>query len=190
MDKDKSDAELVKAFKSGDSRALDRLIDRYKAPLYAYLVRLSRDRGEADDLLQEVFVKVLNKLAAYGERYKFSAWLFTVAHHAVMDRFRANARRKEESLDSAGEDRLPLAYTLASPEPGPDEMLEGAERASAIRAAFDHLSAEQREIFLMRHYSELSFKEISEILDVPIGTVLARMSRAMAKMRQELSSQA
>ena len=181
-----SDAELVKAFKEGDTGALDELIGRYKERLYAYLLRLSRDRDAADDLLQEVFIKVVKRIDSYGEREKFSAWLFTVAHHAAMDHFRSGSRRREESLDTQGEDRTPLAETLSSPEPGPDKLLEDAERAAVLQAAFDRLSSEQREIFLMRHYSGLSFKEIAEILGVPIGTVLARMSRAMAKMRSEL----
>jgi len=183
---DRPDAELVQAFKNGDTSALDLLIIRYKGPLYAYLIRLSRDRDAADDLLQEVFIRVIKKLSGYGEQEKFSAWLFTVAHHAAMDHFRSGSRRREDSLDAAGEDRLPLSDTLASPEPGPDGILEGVERSGAIQAVFDRLSSEQREVFLMRHYSGLPFKEIADILGVPIGTVLARMSRAMAKMRAEL----
>ena len=181
-----TDSELIKAFKEGDPGALDELIGRHKERLYAYLLRLSRDRDAADDLLQEVFIKVIKKLGSYGEREKFSAWLFTVAHHAVMDHFRSGARRREESLDAAGEDSAPRADTLASREPGPDELLDMAERAAVLQAAFDRLSADQRELFLMRHYSGLSFKEIADILGVPIGTVLARMSRAMAKVRSEL----
>ncbi len=183
---DMTDGELIKAFKEGDAGALDGLIRRYKDRLYAYLLRLSRDRNAADDLLQEVFIKVVKKLDSYGEREKFSAWLFTVAHHAAMDHFRSGGRRREESLDAAGEDEFPLSDALASGEPGPDKILEDAESAAVLQAAFDRLSAEQRELFIMRHYSGLSFKEIAEILGVPIGTVLARMSRAMAKMRSEL----
>jgi RNA polymerase sigma-70 factor (ECF subfamily) len=186
MELEKTDAELVKAFKEGDRGALDLLIARYQGRLYAYLARLSGDRGAADDLTQEVFLKVLRKLDSYGEREKFSAWLFTLAHHAAMDRFRSDSRRREESLDAAGEDDLPLAGTLASPEPGPEGALEAAERAGALQAAFDRLSPEQREVFLMRHYSGLSFREIAGILGVPIGTVLARMSRAVARMRREM----
>jgi len=192
-----ADAELVKAFQNGDIAALDGLIARYKGPLYAYLLRLSGDRDASDDLLQEVFIKVIKKLPAYRERGwsppaaddssgKFSAWLFTVAHHAAMDHFRSGSRRREDSLDAAAADGLPLSDTLASREPGPDGILEGAERAGAIQAAFDRLSHEQREVFLMRHYSGLPFREIADILGVPIGTVLARMSRALAKMRVEL----
>ena len=181
-----SDAELVKAFKEGDPGALDELISRYKGPLYAYLLRLARDRDAADDLLQEVFVKVIKKLGAYGEEDKFSAWLYTVAHHAVMDHFRAGARRREDSLYAADGDARPLADTLASREPSPEDAFASAESAGALEAAFARLSPEQREVFLLRHYSELSFREIADILKVPIGTVLARMSRALAKMRQEL----
>lgn len=183
---DISDAGLVKAFREGDTGALEELIGRHKDRLYAYILRLVRDRDAADDLLQEVFIKVIKKLASYGERDKFSAWLFTVAHHAVMDHFRSASARREESLDAGGEEKSPLSDRLASPEPGPDKLLDDAERAAALQAAFDGLSPEQREIFLMRHYSGLSFKEIAEILGAPIGTVLARMSRAMEKMRREL----
>ncbi|MFA7009184.1 MAG: sigma-70 family RNA polymerase sigma factor, partial [Elusimicrobiales bacterium] len=114
-----TDAELIKAYKEGSSGALDELIDRYKPRLYAYLLRLTRDRSASDDLTQEVFIRVIRKLDSYGERQKFSAWLFTVAHHAVMDHFRSGARRREESLDASGEETVPLSASLASPEPGP-----------------------------------------------------------------------
>ena len=181
-----SDAELIKTFKGGDTGALEELIARYKDRLYAYLFRLARDRDAADDLLQEVFIKMIKKLDSYDEREKFSAWLFTVAHHAVMDHFRSGSRRREESLDAADENSVPLSETLASGEPGPDEVLDTAQRAADLQIAFNRLSPDQREIFLMRHYSGLSFKEIADILGVPIGTVLARMSRATAKLRSEL----
>jgi RNA polymerase sigma-70 factor (ECF subfamily) len=195
-----TDAELVKAFQGGDTAALDGLITRYKGPLYAYLLRLTGDRDASDDLLQEVFIKVIKKLPAFRERGwsppaaddssgKFSAWLFTVAHHAAMDHFRSGSRRREDSLDAAAAGSLPLSDTLASHEPGPDGVLEGVQRAGAVQAAFDRLSHEQREIFLMRHYSGLPFKEIADILGVPIGTVLARMSRAVAKLKAELGEE-
>jgi RNA polymerase sigma-70 factor (ECF subfamily) len=181
------DAELVKAFKNGVTGAFDGLVSKYKGPLYAYLLRISHDRDSADELFQEVFIKVFRKLSSYGEREKFSAWLFTVAHHAVMDHFRAGARRREDSLDLSVDGRPSLGDTLASAEPGPEGILERAERAGTVQAAFDRLSPEQREVFILRHYSGLSFKEIAGITGVPIGTVLARMSRGLAKMRGELA---
>jgi RNA polymerase sigma-70 factor (ECF subfamily) len=187
MDNSGTDAELVKAFNNGDAGALNCLIDRYKGPMYAYLLRLCGDRNAADDMFQEVFVKVIRKLSSYCEREKFSAWLFTVAHHTAMDHFRSASRRREDSLDAAPDDRLPLGDSLSSPEPGPDGVLEREERARAIQKVFNLLSAEQQEVFLLRHYSGLSFKEIAGIAGVPIGTVLARMSRAVAKMRAELA---
>lgn len=181
-----TDAELIQAFKKGDAAALDELVSRYKGPLYAYLLRLARDRDAADDILQEVFVKVIKKLGAYREEDRFPAWLYTVAHHAVMDHFRAGTRRREDSLFDADGDERPLADTPAAREPSPEDAFASAERAGALEAAFGKLSPEQREVFLLRHYSELSFREIAGILKVPIGTVLARMSRALAKMRAEL----
>ncbi len=187
MDNNTPDAELVKAFNNGDADALTCLINRYKGAMYAYLFRLSGDRNTADDLFQEVFVKVIRKLSSYGERDKFPAWLFTVAHHAAMDHFRSASRLREESLDAGSVDGLTMGDVLPSPEPGPDGVLEREEDSGAIRKVFALLSAEQQEVFLLRHYSGLSFKEIAGIAGVPIGTVLARMSRAVAKMRAALT---
>ena len=186
MENESSDADLIEAFNNGDEEAFSRLINRYKGPLFAYLFRLSGDRNAADDIFQEVFIKVVRKLSSYREQERFSAWLFTVAHHAVMDHFRSVSRRREDSLDAAAEGTLSPGERLPSPEPGPERVLEQMERAGAIQAAFNRLSPEQREVFVLRHYSGLAFKEIAEIAGVPIGTVLARMSRALARMRREL----
>jgi len=187
-----TDQELAAAFKGGDIEALGALMERHKAAVYGYLLRLTARPDVADDLFQEVFLKLVRKPGAYSEREKFKAWLFTVARNAAMDHFRRESSRRsvyfsEGSAPLADEDAVPGPLeTAISPEPGPHEVLENKALGEKIGAALERLSPDQREIFYLRHYSELSFKEIAEMLGLPIGTVLARMSRAAALLRKEL----
>ena len=185
MREDTPDNELLAAFRSGDTEALGLLMERHKEAVYGYLLRLTGRADAADDLFQEVFLKLVKNPSACGEGDKFRAWLFTVARNAAMDRFRRDAARREAPLE--GEDGRPgPADLIASAEPGPAEAFYGKERERRIEAALASLSEDQREVFYLRHYSQLSFREIAELLKVPIGTVLARMSRAAARLREKL----
>lgn len=186
-----TDQELAAAFKAGDIEALGALMERHKAAVYGYLLRLTARPDVAEDLFQEVFLKLVRKPGAYTEREKFKAWLFTVARNAAMDHFRRESSRNsvyfsEGSKPLTDEDAPGPLETAVSPEPGPQEVLENRALGEKIGAALERLSPDQREIFYLRHYSELSFKEIAEMLGLPIGTVLARMSRAAALLRKEL----
>jgi len=187
-----TDQQLAAAFKAGDIDALGALMERYKAAVYGYLLRLTSRPDAADDLFQEVFLKLVRKPGAYSEREKFKAWLFTVARNAAMDYFRRESSRSalfsaESKAPYGDEDAAPGALgTAVSREPGPHEVLERKALGDKIGRALKQLSEDQREIFCLRHYSELSFKEIAEMLGVPIGTVLARMSRAATLLRKEL----
>jgi len=189
MNEENMDEELVADFKGGDAEALGRLMERHKAAVYGYLLRLTGRREAAEDIFQEVFLKLVRNPAAYGERQKFRAWLFTVARNAAMDHFRRETSRAEIPLE--GENGRPGPGDLAvSPEPGPEAAVLNKASAEKIAAALARLSPEQREVFYLRHYSELSFREIAELFSVPIGTVLARMSRAAALLRKELGKDA
>ena len=180
-----TDPELLAAFRAGDAEALGALMARHQAAVYGYLLRLTGRRDAADDLFQEVFLKLVKNPGAYGEREKFRAWLFAVARNAAMDFFRRESRRGEVALEGDGENPGPADF-LVSAEPGPAEAFYGKALGETIDAALASLSEDQREVFYLRHYSELSFREIAELLKVPIGTVLARMSRAAAKLREKL----
>lgn len=185
MSEENTDSELVSAFKAGDAEALGQLMERHQAALFGYLLRLTGRRDAAEDLFQEVFLKLVRNPGAYNEREKFKAWLFTVARNAAMDYFRRDSARSEVSLYGDGAKPGPADFTAAA-EPGPAEAFYGKAEAARIDAALGALSADQREVFYLRHYSGLSFREIAETLKVPIGTVLARMSRAAAKLREKL----
>ena len=180
-----TDPELTAAFKAGDIEALGSLIERHKAALYGYLLRLTGSQAAAEDIFQEVFLKLVKNPSAYGEREKFRAWLFTVARNAAMDHFRRESSRGEVPLEGTGEKAGPADFAV-SPEPGPAEAAENRALGEKIAAALELLSTDQREVFYLRHYSGLSFWEIAGLLSLPIGTVLARMSRAAALLRKIL----
>ncbi len=187
MNEELTDPELLSAFKNGDTEALGALMERHKAALFGYLLRLTRSEAAADDIFQEVFLKLVKNPAAYGEREKFKAWLFTVARNAAMDHFRRESSRGEVPLEGTGEKAGPVDFAV-SPEPGPAEAAENKALGEKIAAALEQLSPDQREVFYLRHYSGLSFREIAELLSLPIGTVLARMSRAAALLRKILEA--
>ncbi len=183
-----TDAELIRAYKKGDTQALEKIMEKYKTPIYSYLLKMVRNSDCANDLFQEVFLKFIKNIQSYNEEKKFANWLYTVARNTVMDSFRKNKNRHFESLDqSRTEDFEPLSATVDSKEPSPENILIKNETSGKIDKAFEGLSDEQREVFIMRHYWGLSFKEIAEILKVPIGTALARMSRALSKLKIELA---
>ncbi|KAF0127660.1 MAG: RNA polymerase sigma factor [Elusimicrobia bacterium] len=213
---DNNDAELVRAFRGGDEAALGELIERHRDRLYAYLRRLAGDGSGrhcpqsvsralrvadagAEDMFQDTWIKVARNIGAYREENKFSAWLFSVARNTAMDALRRR-RPGNVSLDaaSAGDTMRhgvpvplgrPLAETIGSAEPGPEAAYEASESRRAIDGALAELSPEQREVFLLRHYSGMSFREIADALGVPIGTALARASRAAAKLRDKLAGE-
>lgn len=180
-----TDAELLAAFKAGDPEALGLLMERHKAALYGYLLRLTGRQDAAEDVFQEVFLKLVRDPGAYGEKEKFKAWLFTVARNAAMDHFRRQAAKGEVPLEGVDGKAGPADF-LASAEPGPEQAFYGKDLGRRIDAALASLSEDQREVFYLRHYSELSFREIAQALKLPIGTVLARMSRAAARLREKL----
>jgi len=180
-----TDDELVAAFQAGDSGALGELLERHKAAVYGYLLRLTGRRDAAEDIFQEVFLKLVRDPSAYGQREKFRSWLFTVARNAAMDHFRRQGSRGEVPLQGEGDLPGPVDHVV-SPEPGPEAAAVNKETGERIAAALGRLSQDQREVFYLRHYSGLSFKEIAGILGLPIGTVLARMSRAAAQLRKDL----
>jgi len=186
-----TDAELIASFINGDIAALGALIERHKNALYSYLLRITGRGDVADDILQEVFLKIIRNPNLYKEKNKFRAWLFTIANNAAMDYFRKEASRKNEPLPQQNSENEENTFAAIAPdvlEDGPEKRFENKQLAEKIERALASLSYEQRQVFYMRHYSELSFNEIAEILNLPIGTVLARMSRAADKLRKEIEA--
>lgn len=174
----RNDDELIEACRR-DPAAFRALVERYQGRLYAFLTRLA-GREAADDLFQEVWLKVYRNADRYDARGKAASWLFKIANNAAFDRL---ARRgKEGGVVESGVD----IEGFADRSPGPTAILEEAEGRGRIDAAIARLPPEQRQVFLLREHGGLSFKEIAAALGIPLGTALSRMNAALEKLRAAL----
>ena len=184
----RSDDDLVRAFRTGDGSAMEALFWRYRRSVFGWLLRMSQDEGEAEDLHQEVWLKVIRGIDGYSAG-SFRAWLWRVVRNAAADRARKHVA--EPILDAPVEEGADAAAFV---DQVPDETvvsvltrMEEEERRAAVREAVDGLSRRLKEVVLLRLNGELKFQEIADILGLPIGTVLGRMNLALAKLRQALS---
>lgn len=187
-----SEEDLAVMYADGDSEALGELLKRCKSDLFGFLFAITGHSDVAEDIFQEVFLKFAEKPGMYKPKHKFRAWLFSVARNAASDYFRKIKSRREIIIEYGngdfGEDTEGSISLLLQDKDSfrPDAVFENSQLSSDIHKALSALPAEQREIFYLRHYSGLSFKEISEMTGVPLGTLLSRMSRAAVSLRSAL----
>ena len=188
-------ASLVRRARQRDPQAFDELLDRYGSRLFGYIYRLTGSRDDADDLLQEVFVRLVRTIGEYDHEGKFEAWIFRIATNLARDRVR-RARRapRTVSLDGEHSDNLDnggassweqLADHSRQP---PEAPLELGEDVDAMQRALAKLPAAQREVILLRHFSGMSFAEIAEAMGTPLGTALARSHRGLSRLRQMMEA--
>ncbi len=183
---ERTDDELVLLFKSGSGEAFEELVYRYKNSLYQYIMSMVQDEGAAGDLFQEVFIALFKHADKYEPRGKFKSWLFLTARNRVLNFFRD--RDQLTSLDQTDEEGNAFLHdTLPDGAPSLLEDLAGRETEAEIRRATLELPQRQREMIYLRQY--LSFKEIAELLDRPLGTVLADCHRAVKKLQRILAAQ-
>ena len=193
MSEPDTEETLAASYESGNKDSLEELISRCKTDLFGYLVSITGNRDAAEDLFQEVFIKYAMKPSLYKPRQKFRAWIFSVARNAAIDYFRSEKRHsgislsEETSDETLGFEGSAILKIVAGESERPDRQLENSYMGECIAKSFESLSMEQKEIFYLRHYSSLSFKEISELTGEPVGTLLARMSRALSILRSKLA---
>jgi RNA polymerase sigma-70 factor (ECF subfamily) len=182
--------ELMEAFQQGDSRAFEHLLRRHRRPVYNFLNRQTGDRALAEDLLQEVFLRVIRSAPSYTRKAKFTTWMYTIARNLCVDNARRAKHRQADSLDRPlsrdGEGRRTLGDVVENGGPAVDRQVIGRELQQRLREAIGTLSDEQREVFQMREYLNLPFKEIADIVGVPENTVKSRMRYALEHLRQQL----
>lgn len=166
----------------GEREALVRLVERYRRPLFGYLLRLAGDAGTAEEWFQETWARALARPRAFV-RPPMAPWLFRIAHNLAMDSFRRSRRELPLAQTPDGEEAAADAGALA-----PDRLVASRELGERIAAAVAELPEAQRETFSMRMDGRLAFKEIAAIQGCPLGTVLARMQYALAKLRSALAA--
>ena len=180
-------ARLVRGCQGGDQEAFEQLFGLYRGPVYAYLARTTGDRHLAEDLLQDVFLRLIQNIERYSESGRFEAWLFRIAANRVRDW--ARRRVKSERVGAAGhsddESRGPNVVDRPVEAP-PEVRLVRNEEAELLAAAMETLEPQERQVLMLRHYGDLSFREIADIMGRPLGTVLARSHRALLKLREKL----
>jgi RNA polymerase sigma-70 factor (ECF subfamily) len=179
---------------AGEEAAFRDLVRRYERPVFSLLYRMVRDRALAEDLAQETFIKVLNGIRSYNPQYKFSSWLFKIAHNAAIDHLR---RRELETLSldgsphaTGGDARRTPALQLGDRGESPLHHVEARELGAAIEQAIARLRPEYRSCIVLRFVEGYSYEEIAEILDVPLGTVKTHIHRARNELRRYLEDHA
>jgi RNA polymerase sigma-70 factor (ECF subfamily) len=186
---DQKDTDCIKAYLGGDTNALEPLVEKYKRPLYSFILKMTEGREDAEEIFQETWFRALKNIHKFKHK-NFLNWLFRIAHNLVIDRARRS--RKNISMQSSfgGEDGdSTLEDHLAAPGISPAEEAGGAGLGRQIEEAVETLSPDQKEVFLLRMYGNVSFKEIARIQKCSINTCLARMQYALTKLRSMLREQ-
>jgi RNA polymerase sigma factor (sigma-70 family) len=175
------DNDLVRLFQNGDETALESLIGRYKDKIFSTIFYLVKDRHLAEDLFQDVFIKIIDKLRSknYNEEGKFLHWALRISHNLCVDYFRKEKRNHTTSGDNNNLfDLLELSGDAA------DTKFVTGQIHEKIRVMLDSLPDEQREVIILRHFADLSFKEIAEITNTSINTALGRMRYGLINLRK------
>ncbi len=184
-----SDEDLLGRFRRGQREAFGVLVRRYERELYGYLRRYLGDANLADDVFQNTFLQLYTKAGTYEPGRPVRPWLYTIATHQAIDALRRHSRHQAVSLDRqrdepGGGDPQNLNAALESPAPGPLELAQGEERRQAVRAAVDQLPDFLRQVVILAYYQGLKYREVADILGIPVGTVKSRLHAALTKLQE------
>ena len=180
----------IAAAQAGRGEAYQALLAAYWPRLYGYFVRAVGNHHDAEDLLGEMALKLVRQLKRYDDRGRFDPWLFRIAANMVRDRFRRKkVRPRKTSLSVEGVAGRPMSDRLSGEPSPPDATLLLAEAAEGLREALDKLEPTTKQMVLLRHFGEMSFKEIAAMFDCPLGTALARVHRGMRSLRRLMGDQ-
>ncbi len=183
--KDKSDEQLVLELQQGRIEYYDVLVERYQHRLFGYLMQLVRDQQLAEDLLQETFIRLYQHYNSYRPIAKFSTWIYTIATNLVRSHMRR--RMKMTTVDLEPREAGDRPIELADDAPAVDELVMGRMTVEAVRDAMEKLPEEFRQVIILREIEELSYDEIVEILNLPLGTVKSRINRARGRLKELLA---
>lgn len=181
-----SDKELIRKYLDGNENALEQLIEKHENRIFAYILMVVKDKDVAEDIFQDTFIKVVNTLRSgnYKEEGKFLQWVMRIAHNLIIDHFRKEKRIPV--MENSFED-FDIFDTLSPEDPSIEDKMVSEQIRRDIRKLIEYLPQEQKQVLKMRHYANMSFKEIAEQTDVSINTALGRMRYALINLRKFIS---
>ncbi len=183
-----SDEQAMWRVQTGDDeRAFAQLVRRWEEPIRRLCTRMTGDQHRGEDLAQEAFTRVFARRKDYQPSGKFSTWLWRIALNLCYDELRRLKRRGEEPLDGEDVADLAEAQSWVTASPAPDEALVAREQGELVREAMARLPEVYRSVVILRHYEDLKFREIAEVLDLPEGTVKSRMAEGLAQLSRWLT---
>jgi len=187
----RTDEQLAEDYLSGDIDAFRLIIDRYHDDLMRFLRRLMGDAASADDVFQDTFLQVHESLSTFDTSRRLKPWLFTVAANKGRDALRKRKRRRAVSLSAeiSGGDGATFVDLMEIDLPGPETGLEEQERSQMVQKAIDTLSPKLREVLLLAYFQRLSYQQIADMFEIPLGTVKSRLHAAVAGFAQAWQAQ-
>lgn len=180
------DEKLVNDYLAGDKKSLEVLIERHLKPIYNFIYYYVGDAPSAEDVTQDVFVRVWRKINKFDEKKSFKTWLFSIAKNAALDFLKKKKAVPFSELENE-EGENAIIETMADPAPLPDELLARADLSKLISGALAKLPPAVRGVLLLHHYDQFTFEEVAETLGEPLNTVKSRYRRALIKLRKILT---
>lgn len=175
-----SDQQLTERMALGEQEAFELLVTRYHGPLLNYVTQQLKDRGKAEDIVQETFIRLIRHLRQNGGMEQLRAWLYKVALNLCRDYWRSAAFRSEHTAAEEMPDG-------ADPAPGAEEMLERQETAKQLASTLEYLPDIQQEVVRMRFFHDLKLQEIAELMDIPLSSVKSHLYGALRKLKRVLA---
>ncbi len=177
-----NDQQLIAEYLKGNERAFEILLTRHKEKIYTSIYLFVKETSLAEDIFQEVFIKIIDTLrkGKYNHEGKFVQWALRISYNMCVDYFRRSKRRPKVSPTET----FDIFDVLQNPEPNAEQTIIRSQTHDKIRSLVDQLPAEQREVVILRHYADMSFKEIAKLTRVSINTALGRMRYALINIRK------
>jgi len=179
-----TDEQLIARFQQGDVQAFDTLVRRYKDQLLNFVYRFVGNRSDAEDIVQETFLRVYKNKHYYKEIAKFSTWVYTIAGNLAKTELRRRKRHKIFSVSNfVNEER---DYDIPDKEHSPERQVDGTIKEDIIQKAIEKLPPKFKEVIILRDVQGFAYEEISQILNIPLGTVKSRVNRGRLKLQEDL----
>jgi len=179
-----NDEKLVDSIRKGHPRRYFKIVERYQGKLFAYLYRLIGSKEEAEDLLQDVFIKAYRHLDSFDTKRKFSSWIYRIAHNEAVNFMKRRRLKKFVSWEevTSAKDKLEMAGT----EDDPEKIWSRKEERNKVNLAIEKLPQKYRQVLMLRYFNNNSYEEIGKIIDKPLNTVGTLLNRAKKRLLAEI----